>query len=94
MAVKHLDDQQIQMYLDNTLPENKAEFDAHLYSCEDCRKKLAEYKEVYQVLEDDLYPSLSANFIKNVMDKLQVKQKFRLLSFLILKLFTLASNNY
>ncbi len=80
MAVKHPDDQQIQMYLDNTLPENKEEFDAHLYSCEDCRQKLAEYREVYQALEEDPYPLLSANFSKNVMDKLQIKQKFRLLS--------------
>jgi len=80
MAVKHLDDQQIQMYLDNTLHENKAEFDAHLYSCEGCRQKLAEYREIYQVLEDDPYPSFSANFSKNVMDKLQIKRKFRLFS--------------
>ena len=72
MAVKHLDDQQIQMYLDNTLHENKVEFDTHLYTCEDCRQKLAEYREVYQVLEEDLYPSLSANFSKNVMEKLQI----------------------
>lgn len=80
MAVKHLDDQQIQMYLDNTLHENQAEFDAHLYSCEDCRQKIAEYREIYQVVKEDPYPPLSANFSKNVMDKLQVKRKFRLLS--------------
>ena len=80
MAVKHLDDQQIQMYLDNTLHGNTAEVNIHLESCEDCRQKIAEYRAIYQVLEKDPYPALSANFSKNVIDKLQVKRKFQLLS--------------
>ncbi len=79
MAVEHLEDQQFQMYLDKTLHVNMAGFEAHLEYCQDCRQKLAEYKEIYQVLEEDSLPKLATNFSQSVMNRLQIKPKYSFL---------------
>jgi predicted anti-sigma-YlaC factor YlaD len=76
MAVNHPDDQQIQMYLDHNLQTDKSDIESHISTCEDCRQKLNEYKEVYQVLQNDPYPQLSSNFSRNIMEKLQIKNTF------------------
>lgn len=75
MAVNHLDDQQFQ-YLDDTLDEERSDFESHLNSCQECRQKLAEYREIYYVLREDTAPQLSANFSKSVLDRLQIKNTF------------------
>jgi hypothetical protein len=76
MAVNHPDDQQIQMYLDHNLQSDKSDIESHISICEDCRQKVHQYKEVYQVLQQDPYPQLSSNFSRNIMDKLQIKNSF------------------
>ena len=76
MAVNHLDDQQVQMYLDHNLQTDKSDIESHVSICEDCRQKLKEYKEVYQVLQEDPYPQLSSNFSRNIMEKLHIKNTF------------------
>jgi predicted anti-sigma-YlaC factor YlaD len=76
MAVNHLDDQQVQMYLDHNLQTDKSDIESHISICEDCRQKLDEYKEVYTVLQEDPYPQLSSNFSRNIMEKLQIKNTF------------------
>ena len=76
MAVNHLDDQQVQLYLDQTLDEERSNFESHLNSCQECRQKLAEYREIYGILNEDTVPQLSPDFSRSVLDRLQIKSTF------------------
>jgi hypothetical protein len=79
--MRHLNDQQIQNYLDRAPSLNRVEIERHLNDCPVCRNQLAVYKRLYQGLGDETGFLLSANFTDAVVDRLErgSEKKFHLL---------------
>jgi len=72
MAIKHLNEQQMQRYMENYLLEDKDQIDQHLVACSECQNKINAYREVYQALRTDPLPALSDQFSQDVMHKLNI----------------------
>ena len=70
MVTNHLNDEQIQMYLDKTAHQNSSQIEAHLNSCAQCSEKYLIYKDIYHELAQDTIPALSAEFSRNTMNRL------------------------
>ena len=72
MALKHLTDKEIQDYLDGNLSQEKNLIvKQHLDFCESCQSEFNEYKNLYAGLKNDADVSLSPNFSKSVISKIQ-----------------------
>lgn len=79
--MRHLNDQQIQDYLDREPGLNRAEIERHLSDCPACRNQLAAYKRLYKGLGDETGFMLSANFADAVIARVErgSEKKFHLL---------------
>jgi predicted anti-sigma-YlaC factor YlaD len=75
MVTNHLNDEQIQMYLDKTAHQNSSQIEAHLSSCAQCREKYLLYKDIYYELTQDKFPALSTEFSRNIMNHLAGKSR-------------------
>ena len=64
MSIKHLSDNEIQLYLDNKKNDNS--ITEHIYACESCRTLLSNYELLYSSIECEEI-SLSDNFSLNTM---------------------------
>lgn len=71
--MNHLNDIEIQDYLDGNLESQIAEIEDHLDSCADCRKKIKEYEYIYSQLKVDTTPALSANFAASVVSVVEAE---------------------
>jgi hypothetical protein len=72
MSQEHLNDKQIQDYLDNRMPDKSSFVANHLRQCTQCRHELALYRELYMTLEKDPLPKLPADFADRVIARLPV----------------------
>lgn len=71
--MKHLSESDFQDYLDANISERKTEITSHLEACKICRNKLKHYEMLYKGLKADQIPSLSADFSKSVIEKIQIE---------------------
>ena len=74
--MKHLSDEVIQCYLDNSIPEKMNDIKKHLDTCSSCRENLAVYENIYAELENEAEFQLSPNFAGRVADKVLTTPKF------------------
>ena len=72
MSQEHLNDKQIQDYLDNRTPDKSSFVANHLRQCTRCRQELALYRELYMTLEKDPLPKLPVDFADKVIARLPV----------------------
>lgn len=68
--MKHLNDNEIQDYLDGNLFERESEIAAHLDLCPTCSEKAKHYILLINKLGIDTVPELSDNFVKSVMARI------------------------
>ncbi len=68
---RHLDDAQLQGYLDNDPGIDRSAIDWHLEECPSCRKELQVYRSLYDGLKDDTGLMLSADFASRVVTRVQ-----------------------
>jgi len=67
MSLRHLNDEDIQAYLDGRLAHHAKLIKRHLLECDSCREKLEHYRAVFQALKQDTTPSLAPGFPDRVM---------------------------
>jgi hypothetical protein len=76
--MRHLNDIEIQKYLDRELNRDEEIFlEKHLPGCHSCRKKLSDYQEVYHVLNEPMKIDLSADFADKVLARIPDPKKHR-----------------
>ena len=68
--MKHLNDEQIQNYLDRNFTDKTQAILEHLKICEYCRTKLEQYREIYGGLKQEIKFQLSKDFSESVLAKL------------------------
>lgn len=68
--MKHLNDAELQAYLDRDPFLSREEAEAHLRACAHCRSNLAAYRRLYGGLKDETGFMLSANFADAVAAKI------------------------
>jgi len=71
--VKHLTEDQIQEYLDNSITTGKQEIAAHLDSCQMCQNRVKEYKALFLQLKAAEPEMLSADFTSKVMVNIEAE---------------------
>ncbi len=71
--MKHLSENEIQEYLDNTISTGKQEMITHLDSCRLCRNRVKEYKALFLQLKKAEPSGLSADFASKVMTKIRAE---------------------
>ncbi|MBN1482230.1 hypothetical protein EH223_08230 [candidate division KSB1 bacterium] len=87
MLTPHLSDDQIQAFLDDTLPSSdKLSIKAHLQSCAECERAVASYQDVFEALDCDENFDLSKNFTRKVLRQTH-KQAVGALQFGLLHIF-------
>ena len=74
MDLSHLSDEQIQNYLDQADPLNRAEIEKHLHICPYCTRNLRIYRGIYHQLSQDPLPDLSKNFSGLVLTRIKSNQ--------------------
>ena len=74
MNGQHLNDNQLQDYLDRNLPDSNPAV-RHLLDCPHCQKSLAAYQALYLALETEPEMSLSPDFSQKVLDRIAVESK-------------------
>ena len=67
MSLRHLNDEDIQAYLDGQLAHRAKQIERHLLECDSCREKLEHYRSVFQALKQDTTLSLAPGFPDRVM---------------------------
>jgi len=70
MSQQHLNDEQIQDYLDNRMTDKSSSVANHLRQCAQCQHELALYRELYMTLEKDPVPKLAVDFADRVIAQL------------------------
>jgi anti-sigma factor RsiW len=70
MSLKHLNDNEIQEYLDGRFAPNGRHITDHLDACDDCRAQVDRYQSLFGALQTDAGVKLSASFSQNVLAKL------------------------
>jgi len=65
--VRHLNDEDIQAYLDGRLVHRSKLIERHLLKCDSCRAELEHYRSVFEALKQDTTPSLTPGFPDRVM---------------------------
>ena len=68
--MKHLNDEQIQNYLDRNFTDKTQAILEHLKICDYCRVKLEQYREIYGGLKKEINFQLSGDFSESVLAKL------------------------
>lgn len=74
---EHLNDAQLQAYLDEDAALDRKWAGAHLRSCRDCRQALSTYQQLYRGLADEAGFMLSANFANKVAARVEAEQHSR-----------------
>jgi len=70
MSTQHLTDEIIQEYLDGGVPHLEAAIRSHLQSCGRCRRRLAQYEQLYVALDEEVDFQLSENFAENLLSRI------------------------
>ena len=87
MVTQHLNDDQIQRYLDGTLPPGETStFKTHLKKCPACHDAVASYQEVFEALSTEENFELSKNFTRKVLRQTH-KQAVGALQFGLMQVF-------
>jgi hypothetical protein len=73
----HITEEQIQDYLDKQDSINTSDIEKHLQICSSCQKNLAEYQELYTVLNSDPFPELPKDFSTQVLSAVSDTQESR-----------------
>ncbi len=74
--VSHLNENDIQRYLDHQLPaEEEQEFNHHLINCQSCQQEVKYYQEIYHFLAQEPDFQLSPEFERAVLSRLQQERK-------------------
>ncbi|MBD3169907.1 MAG: hypothetical protein GF307_10525 [candidate division Zixibacteria bacterium] len=71
MNNEHLNDEQLQAYLDDSSDVNHSVIEKHLSVCEKCRNALESYKELYTALAEDSGFDLPESFPEKVMTRFE-----------------------
>ena len=67
MSLRHLNDEDIQAYLDGRLAHRAKPIEGHLLECESCRAEMEHYQTVFEALKQDTTLSLTPGFPDRVM---------------------------
>jgi predicted anti-sigma-YlaC factor YlaD len=67
MSLRHLNDEDIQAYLDGQLAHRAILIERHLQECDSCRARVEQYQPVFEALKLDTMPSLVPGFPDRVM---------------------------
>ncbi len=68
--MNHLTDDQIQSYLDGEYQSDQSDIENHLNTCIDCQMSLNEYKELFNAVQMQSAPTLSGDFSKKIIARL------------------------
>ena len=69
--MNHLNDEQLQSFLENKNVVNSDEIQIHLNKCDICKINLNAYQKIYDVLKSEPIPELSPNFVQMTVGKLK-----------------------
>jgi len=89
--MNHLNDQELQAYLDGLSSDKQEGIEKHLKSCTQCQISLQAYREIYHVLKTEPMPHLSVHFAAEVAadmksrleNRSQLKETILLLAFFL-----------
>jgi len=73
----HLNDEQIQSYLDNQDRFDKTYIQEHLKTCTFCQENLKEYRNLYTALNTDSFPALPKDFSTQIVSAISNPQESR-----------------
>lgn len=76
MRIKHLKENEIQAYVEESLDRSRKEAEAHLNWCDDCAEAVEDYRAIFAALNADDIPDLQEGFADRVMARL--KEQFAL----------------
>lgn len=71
MALRHLNDNEMQIYLDGNLSSENTWIPTHLENCNFCQEQLKQYENLYAALSNDRDFNLSENFSRSIISRLQ-----------------------
>lgn len=74
MSVKHLSDDDIQLFLD--MSKSDEDMIHHIKTCQECQKRVSEYESFYRLLNEDTEPGLSSDFAINTMSIIKSDPSF------------------
>ncbi len=74
MSIKHLTDEQLQLYLDGGKSKENLLIEAHLNKCKDCLQQLEAYQLVFVELKTEPEEVFSLGFESVVIDKIHDKE--------------------
>jgi len=92
--MKHLSDEEIQIYLDKSDSSKRTEIHEHLTACRTCREQVKQYERLYSRLSTlDIAPTLPPDFAPSVMEKVKVSSTsgFAWLDYLLFALGSIGS---
>jgi anti-sigma factor RsiW len=89
--MNHLNDQELQAYLDGVISDKQEKIEQHIKSCTRCQNSLRAYQEIYRVLKNEPMPHLSVDFAAEVAadmkskieNRSQLKETILLLAFFL-----------
>jgi|WetSurMetagenome_2_1015567.scaffolds.fasta_scaffold86258_2 hypothetical protein len=70
MSIKHLTDEEIQLYLDECEAVNRDYVERHLQFCDECRNLAAQYRLLYGELRSEPSFHLQADFASDVLARI------------------------
>lgn len=74
--MRHLNDDQIQEYLDSNSVEDRASMKVHLASCDFCRTRMLQFQRLYEELDSgELEENLSPGFADSVMARVAAEDE-------------------
>jgi hypothetical protein len=71
MIDNHLNDEEIQQYLDRTNPQERFAIDEHLKTCTGCQRQVELYMNLYNILDKDPVADLSPEFSEHVISNIK-----------------------
>jgi len=92
--MKHLSDEEIQIYLDKSDSSKRTEIHEHLTACRTCRGRVKQYERLYSRLSTlDIAHTLPPDFAPSVMEKVKVSSTsgFAWLDYLLFALGSIGS---
>jgi predicted anti-sigma-YlaC factor YlaD len=75
MSIKHLTDEEIQLYLDECEVVNRDHVERHLQFCDECRNLAAQYHLLYDELKSEPSFHLRADFKSDVLARIPDRRK-------------------
>jgi len=75
MAVRHMTDNDFQVYLERDNTAEYTPFDTHLNDCKKCRHELKQYRLLYDGLKQDKGYNLNPGFSDAVMTRILINQE-------------------